>query len=236
MGLPIIEAPTFVLNVPSTKQTIKYRPFTVKEEKILLIGLESDSPKEIEGTIKQVLRNCIIDDIDLNDLATYDIEYLFLQLRSKSVDNNITLNILDDEDQQSYEVSVNLDDIQVEFNDEHTNIIELNSDITLVMKDPTYEIVGLMEENDNEQEALIKAIISCIDKVMVGDDQVLMMSEYTRQEQIDFVESFNTKNMKQLEAFFDTMPKLSHTIEYVRNDGVKKQKEVSGLQSFFTYA
>lgn len=234
MGLPIIEAPTFMLDIPSTKQAIKYRPFTVKEEKILLIGMQSDNAVEIENTIKQVLNNCIIDMIELNDLATYDIEYIFLQLRAKSVDNVIKIAISDEEDGNVYDVEVNVDDIKVQFNDDHVNIIELNDQVTLIMKDPTYDILRMMESQDNEQDALAQAVIACIDKVMVGDDEVLIMSEYTQKEQIEFIDSFSSKNMQQLERFFDTMPKLSHKIEYTTEDGNKKEREVSGLQSFFS--
>ena len=184
MALPKIESPTFMLEVPSTKQTLRYRPFTVKEEKILLVALQAEDIKETEHAIKQVLNNCIVDDVDLDDLATYDIEYLFLQLRAKSVTNIIEFSIEDDG--EYYKTEINLDEVKVYFDSNHNNSIELNEEITLIMRDPTYSIVAKLE-NRSDTDMLFEAISSCIDKVLVGDDQVITMKDYTRDEQKEFI-------------------------------------------------
>jgi hypothetical protein len=230
MALPKIESPTFMLEVPSTKQTLRYRPFTVKEEKILLVALQAEDIKETEHAIKQVLNNCIVDDVDLDDLATYDIEYLFLQLRAKSVTNIIEFSIEDDG--EYYKTEINLDEVKVYFDPTHINSIELNEEITLIMRDPTYSIVAKLE-NRSDTDMLFEAVSGCIDKVLVGDDQVITMKDYTRDEQKEFIDSFSSKNMRQIEKYFDTLPKLSHTVQYVTNDGETKEREISGLQSFF---
>lgn len=235
MALPKLENPLFVAEIPSTKKKIKYRPFTVKEEKILMFAMESNDPDQIQDAVKGVLSNCIQGNFDFDSMTTYDLEYLFLQLRSKSIGNVIELKIKDPEDEKYYEVEVDVDDIKVVFDKEHSNIIKLTDEVTLVMKDPDYKLVSTLDTTEGkEADTMFDSIISCIDQICVGEDEVLLMKDHTKQEQQDFVESFNAANMKQIEKFFTTLPKLSHTIKYKTAEGKIKEQEISGLQSFFS--
>lgn len=235
MALPKIESPTFMLNIPSSKETIRYRPFTVKEEKILMMAAQSDEERETVNAIKQIINNCVIDDIDVNDFSIYDLEYVFLQLRSKSVNNVIEFKFIDEEDNNSYDVSINLDDINVRFDEKHQYTLELNDQVSLIMRDPTYEMVQALNKiGNNEEKVMMETISLCIDKVLVRDDEVLSMKDYTKKEQQDFIESFSSKNMLQLQEFFNTIPRLKHTVEYKTQSGETKSKEIVGLQSFFT--
>ena len=230
MALPKITSPTFTLELPSNKRKIKFHPFTVKEEKMLLMAVESEDADSVTDTIKQVMGNCLIDELDLDDLATFDIEYLFLQLRSKSVDNIIELKIKHD-DGQSYETSVNLDDAYVKFDDDHTNKIKLNDDVTITMKYPTFSTIEKLSD-ESIKSNLVEIISTSIDKVIDGDE-IYDLSDFSKQEVTDFIESFTSKNMREIEKFFKTIPKLKLDVHY-EVDGVKKTKEIVGLQSFFT--
>ena len=231
MALPKIDTPVFMIDLPSTKETIRYRPFTVKEEKILLMAAQGGEEKDITNAVEQILTNCILDNIDIKNLATYEIEYLFLNLRSKSVNNVIELKITDEEDENEYDVTINLDDIKI-LETERSNIIEINDTISLVMKDPNYDSVKKMSKK-SEDQVMTSMLIDCIDKILV-DDEVILLKDHTKKEQEEFVNSFSSKDMRKLEGYFNSMPKVSHEISYTREDGTVVKKTIEGLQSFFT--
>lgn len=234
MALPKIEFPTFIVEVPSTKKTIKYRPFTVKEEKILLMAAQSGEEEDITNSIEQILQNCILTKIKIDDLTSYDVEYLFVNLRARSVNNIIELKFEDEEDKNIYEVSINIDDIKLK-ETERENIIKINDSISLVMKDPTYKTIKNLNiyKDMPEDQQMTSIICECIDKILV-DDEVVLLRDHTRKEQEDFINSLSSKDMRQVEIYFQNMPKLFHEISYTRDDGKTITKSVEGLQAFFT--
>lgn len=231
MALPKIDTPVFMIDLPSTKETIRYRPFTVKEEKILLMASQGGEERDIINAVEQILTNCILDNVDIKSLATYEIEYLFLNLRSKSVNNIIELKIIDDEDKNQYEVAIDLDDIKI-IENERTNIIEINDTVSLVMKDPNYDLVKKMGKKSEEQ-VMTSMLIDCIDQILV-DDEVILLKDHTKKEQEEFINSFSSKDMRKIEEYFNSMPRVSHDVSYTREDGTVVTKTIEGLQSFFT--
>jgi hypothetical protein len=238
MPLPKISTPTYELELPSTGQSIKYRPFLVKEEKLLVIALESEDTKQITTAIKSVIKNCILTkDIKVENLPTFDIEYLFLNIRGKSVGESVDVNIIcPDDNETNVSVNIDLDDIQVQKNEEHTNKIKLDDSIMMEMKYPSLEqfIKNNFDfNNDNAMEQSFDLIASCIDKIYT-EDEVWSTADVTKKELTEFLESMNSSQFKYIEKFFETMPKLSHKI-MVTNPKTKIESEVvlEGLASFF---
>ena len=238
MPLPKISTPTYELELPSTGQSIKYRPFLVKEEKLLVIALESEDTKQITTAIKSVIKNCILTkDIKVENLPTFDIEYLFLNIRGKSVGESVDVNIIcPDDNETNVSVSINLDDIQVQKNENHTNKIKLDDNIMMEMKYPSLEqfIKNNFDfNNDNAMEQSFDLIASCIGKIYT-EDEVWSAADVTKKELTEFLESMNSSQFKDIEKFFETMPKLSHKITVV-NPKTKVESEVvlEGLASFF---
>jgi len=238
MPLPKIATPTYELELPSTGETIQYRPFLVKEEKLLVIALESEDNKQITTAIKTVIKNCILTkNIKVESLPTFDIEYLFLNIRGKSVGEEIEVNIIcpDDEETQ-VPVKINLDDIHVQKNEDHTNKIKLDSSIMMQMKYPSLDQfikTNFDFDNKNAMDQSFELIASCIDKIFT-EDEVWSAADVTKKELSDFLESMNSSQFKDIEKFFETMPKLSHTIK-VTNPKTKVESDVvlEGLASFF---
>jgi|TARA_Y100000361_G_scaffold56058_1_gene48908 hypothetical protein len=238
MPLPKIATPTYELELPSTGETVQYRPFLVKEEKLLVIALESDDTKQITTAIKTVIKNCVITKgIKVEQLPTFDIEYLFLNIRGKSVGEDIEVNIVcpDDEETQ-VAVNINLDDINVQKSDDHTDKIKLDESIMMQMKYPSLDqfIKNNFEFSDkNVMDQSFELIASCVDKIFT-EDEVWTASDCTKKEMTDFLEQMNSSQFKEIETFFETMPKLSHTVK-VKNPKTKKESEVvlEGLASFF---
>ena len=238
MPLPKISAPTYELVLPSTGKTIKYRPFLVKEEKILILALESQDTKEITNAIKQVLKDCILTKaIKVEELPTFDIEYLFLNIRGKSVGEEIEVNIIcpDDEETNTL-VKIDLDSIKVQKNEDHTNQIKIDSTIMMEMKYPSLEQfikTNFDFKNDNTMDQSFDLISSCIDKIYT-EEEVWIAADVTKKELIDFLEQLNSSQFKQIEKFFETMPRLSHKIK-VTNPKTEVESEVilEGLASFF---
>ena len=238
MPLPKISTPTYELELPSTEQSIKYRPFLVKEEKLLVIALESEDTKQITNAIKTVIKNCILTkDIKVENLPTFDIEFLFLNIRGKSVGEQVDVNIIcPDDNETNVSVSIDLDDIKVQKNEEHTNKIKVDPKIMMEMKYPSLEqfIKNNFDfNNENQMEQSFDLIASCIDKIYT-EDEVWSAADVTKKEVIEFLESMNSSQFKDIEKFFDTMPKLSHTIK-VKNPKTEVESEVvlEGLASFF---
>ena len=238
MPLPKIATPTYELVLPSTGKNIKYRPFLVKEEKVLVIALESEDNKQITNAIKSVLRNCILTKgIKVENLPTFDIEYLFLNIRGKSVGEEIEVNIIcPDDEKTEVPVTIDLDDIEVQKNEEHTNKIKLDASLMMELKYPSLDqfIKSNFDFADqNAMDTSFQLIASCIDKIY-SEDEVWAAADCTKKEMNEFLESMNSSQFKEIEKFFETMPKLSHTIT-VTNPKTKVESDVvlEGLASFF---
>ena len=238
MPLPKISTPTYELELPSTEQSVKYRPFLVKEEKLLVIALETEDVKQITNAIKTVIKNCILTkDIKVETLPTFDIEFLFLNIRGKSVGEQVDVNIIcPDDNETNVSVSINLDDIKVQKNEDHTNKIKIDSKIMMEMKYPSLEQFIKNNFDFNNQNAMDQSfdlIASCIDKIYT-EDEVWSTSDVTKKEVTEFLESMNSSQFKDIEKFFETMPKLSHKIQ-ITNPKTKVESEVvlEGLASFF---
>jgi len=238
MPLPKITTPIYEIELPSTKQTIQYRPFLVKEEKVLVIALESEDLKQITTAIKTVIKNCIITkNIKVETLPTFDIEYLFLNIRGKSVGEVIEVNVLcPDDETTSTKISIDLESIKVNQNENHTNKIKVDDNIMMEMRYPSLDqfIKNNFDfKSDNTMDQSFELIASCIDKIYT-QDEVWSSSDVTKKELIDFLESMNPTQFKEIETFFETMPKLSHTV-MVKNPNTQVESEVilEGLASFF---
>ena len=238
MPLPKISTPTYELELPSTEQSVKYRPFLVKEEKLLVIALETEDVKQITNAIKTVIKNCILTkDIKVETLPTFDIEFLFLNIRGKSVGEQVDVNIIcPDDNETNVSVSINLDDIKVQKNEDHTNKIKIDSKIMMEMKYPSLEQFIKNNFDFNNQNAMDQSfdlIASCIDKIYT-EDEAWSTSDVTKKEVTEFLESMNSSQFKDIEKFFETMPKLSHKIQ-IKNPKTEVESEVilEGLASFF---
>ena len=238
MPLPKIATPTYELELPSTGASINYRPFLVKEEKVLVIALESEDNKQITTAIKSVLKNCILSKgIKVEDLPTFDIEYLFLNIRGKSVGEDLEVNIIcPDDEKTQVPVTIALDEIEVQKDDNHTNKIKIDDSIMMEMKYPSLEqfIKNNFDFNEkNMMDQSFDLIATCIDKVYT-EDEVWTAADCTKKEMRDFLEQMNSYQFKEIETFFETMPKLSHTIT-VTNPKTKVKSDVvlEGLSSFF---
>ena len=238
MPLPKIATPTYELELPSTGQSINYRPFLVKEEKLLVLALETEDTKQITTAIKNVLKNCVLTKgIKVDQLPTFDIEFLFLNIRGKSVGEEIEVNIIcpDDEETQ-VPVTIDLDDIKVQKNDEHTNQIKLDKDLMMELKYPSLEqfIKNNFDFDDaNAMDQSFDLIATCIDKIYTADE-VWAAADCTKKEIKEFLEQMNSSQFKEIETFFETMPKLSHKVK-VTNPKTKVKSDVvlEGLASFF---
>ena len=238
MPLPKIATPTYELELPSTGKTIKYRPFLVKEEKVLVIALESEDTKQITNAIKAVLKNCVLTKgIKVETLPTFDIEYLFLNIRGKSVGEELEVNIVcPDDGETNVPIFIDLDSIQVQRDDDHTNQIKLDDDLMMEMKYPSLEQFIKNNFDFDEKNAMdqsFELIATCIDKIY-NEDEVWATADCTKKEVKEFLESMNSSQFKEIEKFFESMPKLKHTIE-ITNPKTKVKSEVvlEGLASFF---
>ena len=238
MPLPKIATPTYELELPSSGETIKYRPFLVKEEKLLVIALESEDNKQITNAIKVVLKNCILTKgIKVETLPTFDIEYLFLNIRGKSVGEEIEVNVTcPDDGETQVKTTINLDDIEVQKDDNHTNKIKVDDSIMMEMKYPSLEqfIKNNFDFNDdNNIERSFDLIGSCIDKVY-NEEEVWSLADCTKKEIDTFLEQMNSSQFQEIEKFFETMPKLSHSVKLKNpNTGVESDVLLEGLASFF---
>ena len=239
MPLPKISTPTYSMVLPSTEKEINYRPFLVKEEKLLVLALESEDTKQITNAIKAVIKACVLTKgIKVEALPTFDIEYLFLNIRVKSVGEDLEVNIIcPDDDKTQVPVTIDLDDIQVQKTEGHTNKIKLDGNIMIEMKYPSLnEFIKSnfdMEEGKNQMDQSFELIAQCIDKIYT-EEEVWSTSDCTKKEMSEFLESMNSAQFKQIEQFFTTMPKLSHTVT-VTNPETKVKSDVvlEGLASFF---
>jgi hypothetical protein len=238
MPLPTIATPTYELELPSTGQKIKYRPFLVKEEKLLVLALEGEDTKEISNAIKAVLKNCIqTRSVKVETLPTFDIEYLFLNIRGKSVGEEIDVNLIaPDDGETSVPVKISVDEIKVRKNPEHNKQIKLDDSLIMEMKYPSLDqfIKSNFDiSNETNVNQSFELIASCIDKIY-NEEEVWSASDVTKKELVEFLEQMNSSQFKQIEKFFETMPRLSHEITFV-NPKTKVESTVvlEGLSSFF---
>ena len=238
MPLPKIATPTYELELPSTGESIQFRPFLVKEEKVLVLALESEDTKQITTAIKAVIKSCVqTKGIKVEALPTFDIEFLFLNIRGKSVGENIEVNIIcPDDETTEVPVTIDLDEIHVQKNDEHTRQIKIDDTLMMEMKYPSLDqfIKNNFDfENKNAMDQSFDLITSCVDKIYSEDD-VWAADDCSKKELKDFLEQMNSSQFKGIETFFETMPKLSHKIK-VTNPNTKVESEVvlEGLASFF---
>jgi hypothetical protein len=238
MPLPKIATPTYELELPSTQKKIRYRPFLVKEEKILIIAMESEDQKQITNAIKTVIGNCILSrGVKVEDLSTFDIEYLFLNIRGKSVGENVEVLITcPDDGETQVPVIIELDEIKVQTNPNHTRDIVLDDNLTMRMKYPSLN--EFIKSNFNMEEGIgvnesFELIASCIEQIY-NEEESWSASDCTKKEMAEFIEELSSKQFKEIESFFETMPKLSHTIK-VKNPNTEVESEVvlEGLSSFF---
>ena len=233
MALPKIATPTYELTVPSNKDTLKYRPFLVKEEKILLLANEAEDEGEMMSAVKQIINNCTFDSIDVDALALFDLEYLFLKIRSKSVGEVVNLKLpCDDDEDTLVEVKVNLDEVEVQFNKDHTNEVPITDEITLIMDYPQYEFLNTRIEG-SETAFIFNLIKKCISKIIDGE-QIIERAAFTTKELDEFLESLSTQHFQKLQEFFETIPRVKHEVKF-RNPNTKKQTKITleGMQSFF---
>ena len=240
MPLPKISAPTYELELPSTGKKIRYRPFLVREEKILIMALESEDMKQITSAIVQILNDCILTrGVKIKELSTFDIEYLFLNIRAKSVGESVEVNVTcPDDGETSVQMEIDIDTIKVQKDKKHKNIIKLDDTLSMKLKYPSLDqfVENNFEYNDetNDVNKSMTMIASCIEMVYDSEES-WNASDCTKKELEEFIEQLNSKQFKEIEEFFTTMPKLSHTIMVKNpNTGVESEVVLEGLASFFS--
>ena len=240
MPLPTIATPTYELTLPSTGKKIKYRPFLVKEEKLLILALDSKDQMEITNSVKDVLKKCVLTrGVKIDDLPTFDIEYLFLNIRAKSVGEDINLVVTCPDDKETeVPVTIYVDEIEVIKSKEHNKDITLDKDMTLRMKYPSLNqfVENNFNVEDNPETTVNKTfqlVADCMETVFTKED-AWDSNDYSPEERMQFIEQLSAKQFKEVEKFFATMPKLSHTIE-VTNPNTKKKSSIvlEGLADFF---
>ena len=238
MPLPKIATPTYELELPSTGKNLKYRPFLVKEEKLLVLALESENTKEITTAIKNVIKSCVLTrGVKIETLPTFDIEYLFLNIRGKSVGEEVEVNIICPDDGETYApVKINIDEVEVKKSEEHSNKIKLDENLVMEMKYPSLDQFIKSNFDFSEDAAMDQSfdmVATCIDKIY-NEEEVWTASDCSKKELIDFLEQMNSSQFKEIEKFFETMPKLSHEVK-VTNPNTKVESTIvlEGLSSFF---
>jgi len=239
MALPKLNVPVYETILPSTEKVIKYRPFLVKEEKILLTALEDETGTAMAGAVKQIIGNCIQSEIDVDNLPTFDIEYLFLRLRSKSVGEQINIGLRpfpcpQNEGnlcEKTTEVKINLEDILVVKDEKHTNKIMLDDKVGVVMNYPNS---SSLENTEGDNFTIGMNLIKSSIKMIFTTEETYEKDSFTDEDLDEFIDSLNSSQFQKIREFFDTMPKLSHTVEYTCSTcGEEKKTTLEGLNSFF---
>ena len=232
MSLPKIDLPIMELELPSTREKIKYRPFTVKEEKILLVGQASNDPTQEILAARQVVNNCLLDK-DVSDLAMFDLEYVLLILRARSVNNLIEFKIKDNETQEDVELNLDIDNISLTRYDDHTNEIDINDTYKLFLKYPTIDqFLKLTQLDENDPLVDYLMLCTCIDYI-ASDDEVYYFKDYTQEEIDTFMDDLSGQAIKGIQKFFETTPRLRHEMKYTNKEGKEKTFVIDGLRSFF---
>jgi len=235
MALPVINVPTYVVPVPSTKDKITFRPFLVKEEKILLLALEDGGDESIARAIKQIIHNCTFEKVDVESLATFDLEFVFLRIRAKSVGEMAKVQVLCEDDGETFvEAEVPLEEIEVNFPKGHTNNIKLTDEIGVILNYPDMaELYKGVQEGQTTIDFSLDMISKSIQQIFDGET-VHERADFSDKELITFLESLTSAQFTKLQDFFETMPRLSYEVE-VTNPNTKKKNKVTleGLNSFF---
>ena len=236
MALPKLTTPTYELELPSTDEKVKYRPFLVKEEKILMMAMESKSSADITQAVKDIVNECTFNKIDISSVPMFDVEYIFLQIRSKSVGEVSKLKLLCPDDEKTYaDVELNLNEVKVQVGDDHTNKIELGDGKGMIMRYPTIDSFKESGIKNITATNMLEVISTCILQIYEEDGKkVYDPKDQTQKELTDFIEQLNTKQFKDVQNFFETMPKLKHEIT-IKNPKTKKESKVTltGLNDFF---
>ena len=234
MPLPKIDQPLFALTIPSNGETVKFRPFTVKEEKILLIAQESNDIDQVVLSIKQILTNCI-QDYDIDKLAVFDLEYILIQIRSKAVNNLLKFRVSDPDTEEMVDLELDIDEIEIVRNEDHKKIIRVTDTISLSMKYPSIDFIKVLrqgEDSEDQSAALFDLMRDCIDTVVEGES-VYKISEFTVQEVTDFIDTLDGNVLNLIKEFFDTIPKMRFETKYKLKDGTEKTFVAEGTETFF---
>ena len=235
MSLPKISYPTYTIKVPSTKKNVKFRPFLVKEEKLLLMAKESENNSDILLSIKQIVNNCCLDEnFDNEKMTIFDLEYIFIKLRAFSVDNIVKVSYKDEEDGQNYEFEVDLNAVEVEFPEKNENNIKISDTFGILMKYPSASLYEDKDFLNLDKDYLFELIVRCIDKIYEGDD-VFEAKNYTMKDLGDFLENLDSKTFVSVQNFLMNSPKLLHVMKYKNSLGNEKEIRLSSLNDFFTF-
>jgi hypothetical protein len=236
MALPQINTPTYELEVPSTGEKLKYRPFLVKEEKILMIAMEAEEQSGIINAVKEIVKACTFDKFDVSKLPIFDVEYVFLNIRAKSVGEVSKIKLKCPDDEKTFvETEIDLTEVNVEMNAEHTNKIELTDEMGIIMTYPSIDTFSGTGADAITASNMTTVISACILQIYdKKGEEIFESKDSTQKELTDFIEQLNTKQFQDVQKFFDTMPKLQHTVK-ITNPKTKKESEVvlSGLNDFF---
>lgn len=232
--LPKIEHPIHNIEIPSTKKVMKFRPFLVKEEKLLLMAKEAESDGDILQAVKQIVNNCAIEKFDVNKLTIFDLEWVFLKLRAVSVDNIAKLSFRDVQDDQTRNFEVHLDTVKIVWPEKTDNIVKLSEKSGIVLKYPTADLYDDKEFLGLEKDQLFELIIRCLDKVY-DEDQVFEFSQYKRSEIAEFLDSLNVKIFDEIQNFLINTPRMEHVIEYTNSLGSERKIVLSSLNDFFMW-
>jgi hypothetical protein len=236
MALPKLTTPTYELEIPSTDEKVKYRPFLVKEEKILMMAMESKASADITQAVKDIVKECTFDKVNIDNMPMFDVEYIFLNIRSKSVGEVSKLKLLCPDDGKTYaDVELNLNEVKVQVGDDHTNKIDLGNDMGMIMKYPTIDSFSESGIKDINPSNMLDVISTCILQIFEKKgEKVYDTKDQTKQELTEFIESLNTKQFKDVQNFFETMPKLKHDIT-IKNPKTKVESKITlaGLNDFF---
>ena len=232
MSLPKIDLPTFELKLPSTGRKIKYRPFTVKEEKILLVAQESNDREQELIAAKQVVQNCLLKQ-DVSKLAMFDLEYVMMVIRAKSVDNQIKFSVQDPDTEERVELELNIDDVQIVKDKNHTKKVKINDEFTLFLKYPTIdEFQKIIMMDPNDPLANYHIMTSCLDQ-LASETDTYSFKDYSQDDIDEFMNSMTGEVMQDIQKFFETMPKLRHEMKYTNKNGDEKTFVIEGIRSFF---
>lgn len=241
MGLPKIDVPVYTITLPFSKAKIKYRPFTVKEEKLLLFSQTEEDPKQIASSIKQVVQNCIMNDVDMTDLPAFEVDYLFLKLRAVSVNNVVKMKLKDENSDEYNDVELNLDEVELIVKEQVPDKIEINAQYNMKLRYPSFKniesVVEILGEGSSRGDFTIGLIGESIESIYSKDgEEVYKFSDYSKQERQEFLESLTSKNFQDIQKFLANAPVLEHTLEYFDRDGNPRTRVLRGLFDFFMFA
>ncbi|NDG29040.1 hypothetical protein EB118_02940 [bacterium] len=232
--LPKISHPTFSILLPSTRQEIIYRPFLVKEEKILLIAQQAQDPIETIRAIKNVIQNCIVSkNVTVEDFATFDLEYFFIKLRSKSVNNLVTLSFKDNEDNQVYDFEIDLEQVELKYPEKHDNHIKVNDQTSIKLRYPRLEVMEQVRNVENASEFVFLLLKNCLYQI-VHEGKTFDTNNYSNEEVDEFINSLDLSTYQKIQGFFDSIPKLEHVLTYTNSNGKEVKIVLNNLNDFFT--